>query len=299
MSTKHVSRTEEMLGTVIEIKVPENFSHVFSECFGEIKRIENAYSRFLGNSELSKLNSTLGKWQHISDEFIFLLEQAKHFNKLTNGNFDITLKSVLDRLGYDKDYSFVEKKEKRAQILGDKFAVFLSPIKIDKKGKKVFLRKQIDFGGFGKGFALDRVASILNENKVKSYYIDAGGDIFAKQDKEPWEILLEHPDDTKNAIGKISLNGNAIAGSSSNRRKWNNNHHLINAKTKMPQNSVKAIFVIAKSGIEADAYSTALFTAGFEEGIILAMELGISALIISNENKMYKSEGFEAEIFSD
>jgi len=290
-----VSKKETLLGTEIEIKLPEKFSSFFSNCFSELKRIENTYSRFLDTSELSKLNANLGVWHTISDEFLYLIEKSEQIKKQTDGNFDITLKSTLDNLGYDKNYSFKEKKETKTLI--QKIKEVLPLISIDKKNKKVLLRKQIEFGGCGKGFALDCASKLLDSKGVTHYYINAGGDIFAKQDGPPWEILLEHPDDSSRVIGKIILNKKAIAGSNPNKRKWGKHHHLINAKTKLPANDVKAIFVIAPLGIEADAYATALFTAGFENAILISQHLNIEILMISPENKMYLSPGFEVDLY--
>ncbi len=293
------SRTEALLGTNIEIKLPMQNASLFSQCFSEIKRIERLYSRFLANSQLSKLNQNLNVWLDVSPEFILLLSKAKEFNEKTNGNFDITLKSVLDNLGYDSEYSFKQKQPSAENF----FASSLSQaeaIKIDSKNCRVLLAKEIDFGGFGKGFALDQVANLLVKRCVDHFYINAGGDIFAKKGKQgdPWEILLEHPDDSSFAIGEISIDNRAIAGSAPNRRKWAHGlHHLINAKTGLPARGVKAIFVTAKTGIEADAYATALFTAGFQEGIGLSKQLPVEILIVSSENKMFKSNGFNVELF--
>ncbi|MFA5929599.1 MAG: FAD:protein FMN transferase, partial [Candidatus Micrarchaeia archaeon] len=172
-------------------------------------------------------------------------------------------------------------------------------IRVDTKLGRVLLNKEIDFGGFGKGFALDRVSSLLEGHGVSHYCINAGGDIFARRGdgESPWEILLEHPDDPSRAIGKVPIDNCSIAASAPNRRKWGEFHHLLNAKTGKPAKGVKAVFAIAKTGIEADAYATALFTAGFEEGIALSSRLPVEALIISSQDKMFQSKGFKAELF--
>lgn len=65
----------------------------------------------------------------------------------------------------------------------------------------------------------------------------------------------------------------------------------------MPQMGMKAKFVLAKAGLEADAYATALFTAGSEEGTLLFKELPVEMLMISSGNKMHRSGGFKAELF--
>ena len=288
------SKSWEILGSKIEVKLPENFSFLFDSCFDELARIELKYSRFNDSSLLSSINNSLNTTQKVDSEFIYLLEKSLEFWKKTEGNFDISLKSALDRIGYDKNYSFKEKQSEIPNILLDQ------AIKIDKSTNVVQLLCEIEFGGFGKGFALDQLSNLIEKAGCDHYFLNAGGDIFAKSndDQAPWPVLLEHPDDPTLAIGAVMINGYAIAASAPNRRKWGNNHHLLNAKTKRPANANKAIFLLAASGIEADAYSTAVFTAGFEEGIELSRKLPIELLLVSNKNQMYKSDGFDVTFYS-
>src|SRR5271157_5465916 len=101
-----VSRTEQRLGTAFEIRISKQDQELVSPCFDELARIEAAYSRFRDDSELSRLNRNLGKWQATTEEMIYLISAALEFQKKTEGYFDVTLKSVLDSWGYDRDYSF-------------------------------------------------------------------------------------------------------------------------------------------------------------------------------------------------
>ncbi len=313
MAISIISQKKELLGTVIEIKLPQQHSSLFSSCFEELERIEKTYSRFLDNSVLSKLNTKLNEWQPISDELIYLIESALEFNRKTQGNFDVTLKSKLDELGYDKNYTFERKEtvqqndnatlkspllKNTIEKIKNKIQV-QKPIELERKNSKLLLRKEIEFGGFGKGFALDKVADILDSEDIDHYYINAGGDVFAKrgQNEEPWTILLEHPDDTSRAIGTMELDARALACSAPNRRKWKEYHHLLNAQSGMPSIGVKAIYLVAKLGIQADAYATGIFTAGFEQGIELSKQLPVEMLMVSSENKMYQSPGFKAELY--
>jgi thiamine biosynthesis lipoprotein len=296
---KIISKTKYGLGTKIEIKLPSHYSKFFNECFSEIDRIEKTYSRFDEKSSLSIANKNIGKWQKASKEFVELLSFAKKIYEETEGNFDITIKSALDSIGYDKDYSFKPKYEKMIEEANKPKLTFDEAIKIDEKEQKIMLKKEIDFGGFGKGYALDKIANTLNKKEINHYYINAGGDIYAKakNKKQTWKILLEHPDDPKIAIGEIGINGCAIAGTATNKRKWLEFHHLINPKTKMPVQGCKAIFVSAKTGIEADAYAKGIFCAGFEEGIRISKKLPVEILFISESDKMYISNGFKAKLY--
>jgi thiamine biosynthesis lipoprotein len=308
MALKLSARSEQLLGTTVEIQVPAAHERVLPNCFAELGRIERAYSRFRDESELSRMNAHLGQWHRASDEMLFLLSKAEEFRKKTRGNFDITLKSSLDALGYDKNYSFKQEPGRKngAGLLHNLKSIFSERIRIDAQKKQVLLNSEIDFGGFGKGFALDRVRELLELGGITHYCINAGGDIFARRGKggagdwDAWKIILEHPDDAERAIGTIALDNRALAGSSSNRRKWGEAgeyHHLLNAKTGKPAAGVKAIFVTAASGIEADAYATAIFTAGFDDGIKLSAHLPVEILLISSSNKMFQSPQFGAELF--
>ena len=295
------TQSREVLGSVVQIKLQECHSPLFSICFSELERIERAFSRFRVDSELSKLNQHLGVWQDASAELLGLVEQAEAFRMRTAGNFDISLKARLEQLGYDPEYSFKPKeKEDPRRIPASPFS---SAFQLDIPHGRILLHKEIEFGGLGKGYAADQVARLLESKGVHHYYINAGGDIYAKKEAPntpPWFILLEHPDDPERVIGKIELDGRGIAGSAPNRRRWGENgrlHHLLNAKTGEPAEGVKAIFVVAKTGIEADAYATAIFTAGFEEGIALSQKLPVEILFVSSKDEMYQSPGFDAELF--
>ncbi|HII16397.1 TPA: FAD:protein FMN transferase [Candidatus Woesearchaeota archaeon] len=295
-----MQETFEALGTEIKIKLPSAKKEALAACHTEIERIEKAYSRFRDGSELSRANARLNRWQPISTEFLFLLEKALALNRETNGAFDVTIKNDLERLGYDASYSFTPKVEKKKHLLKKAMERFTLPIRIDSAKSQVYLKKQVDFGGFGKGFALDRVAGLLESKGVRHYYLNAGGDILAKKGEglKPWIIILEHPVDASRAIGTIQLDGKAITCSSPNRRRWGKHHHLLNAKTRLPANELKCSFVLAGKGIDADAYATALCTSTFVESIALSKRLPIEALLVSIEGKMYKSEGFKASLFT-
>jgi thiamine biosynthesis lipoprotein len=291
---RFVTKSKECLGTVVEIKLPQSQSSFFSDCFFELERIEKTYSRFLPTSQLSKVNSKLHTWQKVSTEFILLVEKSLSFAKQTNGAFDITLKSRLENLGYDASYSFQPKVESVVLRLKNFFLQFQRPILINKQESTIYLRKQIEFGGLGKGFALDCLAKIIREKGVLDFYINAGGDIYGgcSEKSKPWTILLEHPDDATRAIGYIELKNQAIACSAPNRRKWGKHHHLLNSQTGQSEHSLKCIFVLAKTGIEADAYATALFTSGFERAIPLSHKLPVCVFLVSAQNKVYRNSDF-------
>ena len=298
-----ISKKQEALGSQIEIFLPKttkNNNKIFDSCFEELLRIQNKFSRFNENSNLNKLNKNLNRWQKIDEEFLYLIKKSLEIQKNTDRYFDITLKSTLENLGYDQTYSFQKKKISNFLKIKSKITfLFFSQVKINEKQSEIYLRKEIEFGGIGKGYALDKVYDIINRNNVKNFLINAGGDIRCKSNGEKeWIILLQHPNDLNKVIGEININNLAIAGSAPSYRKWNSNHHLINPKTNLPQKSVKSIFVLANTGLEADTYATALFVSGFENAIKISKKLNLEILVISSENKIYKSDNFNVKLYT-
>ena len=146
-----VSQKKEVLGSIIEIQLLKHNSVLIPICFSELDRIEKTYSRFLKDSVLSKANKQLCTWQTVPPEFIFLVQQACALKKETKGNFDITLKSTLDALGYDNEYSFQPKKQTNRTFFSLIRNALFPPISIDTSHQSIILRKEIEFGGFGKG----------------------------------------------------------------------------------------------------------------------------------------------------
>ncbi len=283
-------QTKELLGSVISIEIEDEHANRIDKCFEIISNLEEKYSRFKPSSTLSKLNEQIGNWQKVDEQTFELLIRANELYEDTDGYFDITIKEILDSLGYDKDYSFKVKSNESG------IHKQLQRYEIDPITNEIKLLKQIDFGGFGKGLALDLVSNFLDENNVSHYLINAGGDIYAKRSKgmPAWKILLENPfEKDGNYIGIIEIDDFFIAGSGPNKRKWADSiHHLINPKTNLPQNENAGIFVIGQEGLVTDAFSTGLFVAGFEKGIELANKNGIDLFLISSDGKNYKSNNF-------
>ena len=279
-----ISKSEKHLGTVFLIKLPETNEDLFDSCFSLLFSFEKKYTRFSNTSFLTELNSSLNVWRDIDDETYQLFSFAKNVAKSTNNAFDVGVKSQLDNLGYDSSLSFVEKKQPFMYIQ-DSFILHSSK-------KKVYLKKEVDFGGLGKGFVIDKLVSFLEEKNVSSFFISGGGDIYAKGS---FDVFLENPLDPSYAIGKVVLDNCAIASSSSNRRSFGRYHHLLDAKTGLPANEILAIYVLGKTALEADAYATAFFTAGLRNAIELSEHLMIPILLITSDKKVYCSNSFVYE----
>jgi ApbE family len=124
----------------------------------------------------------------------------------------------------------------------------------------------IDLGGVGKGFLIDKIRHILLKKfMLTDFIINGGGDIFVQTEKENGrEIILENPFEPGISMGSISLKNQALCASSNQKRIWKINEishsHILNLKQPQPSkiSSPRASFVIANSATEADILATIL-----------------------------------------
>lgn len=277
--TKFVNkRAAKLLGTVCSIEADVSDA-VFDRALELVVNFEQRCSRFIPGNELDQVNSCLGKWQQVSTQILELIIAAKRIQDQTNGAFDLTVCSYLEKWGYDRDYSLKPNERVEAG---------LGSVNID--GDKILITAPIDLGGIGKGFAIDLTANFLRQH-TSSFFVNFGGDIWAEGNQ--WQAPLAHPLNQKLAIGKCIINQFALACSSANRRNWRNFHHIVDPQTSEPaQHDLVAVFVQAQSAAIADAYATAIFSSG-----VFKQEYPVSALLIKQDGSYWQSPNFKAELF--
>ncbi len=287
-------QSRELLGSQITLTVCDEAAkkneveHAIQAAFSECERIEKQFSRFIKTSELSELNQRIDEPTKVSEECFLLLEFAEQIKQATRGAFDISVHSVLAGWGYDAEYSLQEKSK------GE-----IGPIVLDRANLSVTLSAPIDFGGIGKGYALDRMLPFFEG--FSNILLDAGGDLYARgtdENNKAWKILFEHPSDTNKAIGHVQTAQMFFAASSPSRRTWRNRHHLVHPLNKAPADDMSMTYIQAPKGIIADALATALFVLGWEQAITVLPELGAEAMLISKNGKIFRSKGFEGELYA-
>jgi len=285
---KKLEETQTHLGTPIHIQVvaydEDKAQRAIRRAFAEAARIESAYSRFIEGNELAQLNAQVGEWVEVDDELLELIAFGIRTGERTNGAFDLTVKSILEGWGYDSNYSLQEAEPGQ-----------IGTVEID--GIKVRASAEIDLGGLGKGYAIDRMVNQLAD--FQNVMVNAGGDLFARGQDEngPWKVALEHPTDLKKGIGVVEVNGFSVGASSPLRRQWRNRHHLVNPQESKPADQMLAVYTQAPAALIADTYSTALFAMGFENAKKNLIDLPVEALLIGPDGTGWMSEGFQGKLF--
>jgi thiamine biosynthesis lipoprotein len=143
--------------------------------FEEVRRLDQMLSNYRPDSELTLLNQRAGQGPvKVSKELFDLLAACVRYSQASEGAFDITVGPLMKVWGFYKGSGHFPH---RAEIRGAMANVGYRNLVLDEKQQTVQYRRsgvEIDPGGIGKGYAVDRMVAILRESGVRSGLITAG-----------------------------------------------------------------------------------------------------------------------------
>ena len=244
-------------------------------CYAETKRIERKFSRYLDNNIVYRINHSQNQKIPIDKETYNLLQFADTCFHLSEGMFDITA-GVLNQIWKFDESSQIPNEQKISDLLK-----LVGWEKIDLSAEHIRLpeKMQIDLGGIGKEYAVDRCATLITElsNKI-SFAINYGGDIYVnklRQNKKAWKIGIEAPNPSNpQNIRNIHLENGGIATSGNTKRffmvKGKRFGHILNPKTGRPvENAPLSVTVIAENCTQAGMLATfAMLNGGNAENFL-------------------------------
>jgi thiamine biosynthesis lipoprotein len=184
----------------------------------EAWRIEAKYSRYLAGNIVHRVNSANGAPVELDEETANLVDFAATLYRLTNGRFDITSGVLREVWRFDGSDRVPSNDDVRRVLerVGWHRATWERPVLTLAPGM------QIDFGGIGKEYAVDRAASLAASRSEASCLINFGGDLAAvggADDEQPWRVGIESPEEGASGPSKrIRLKQGGLATSGDARR---------------------------------------------------------------------------------
>ncbi len=252
------------------------------EIFMEIDRLERLLSRFIENSEISKINSLNAFESTVVDPDTFTcLKDCARLYQDTKGAFDVSAGALIN-LWKEKSHN---KQINRSYIkfLMENSGMPWLQLNEDTFEISVFNNNiQLDLGGYAKGYALDKAASILEEWEIDQYLMHGGGSSVrvgaSPTDKAGWQINILHGREM------ITVKSISIGSSGLEKRK-----HIINPFTGRPITKRAASWVFSPLAANADALSTAFMLMPKKEiEKYCKNNPDVSAVIQLNGNKTWR-----------
>jgi thiamine biosynthesis lipoprotein len=261
-----------------------------------LDELERRWSRFLPESDISRLNSAPEAFVMVSWETIELLETMKDAWRLTNGRYDPAMLAAINAAGYSKSIdgsnrtSRMARRPSRGHSIGDVTIDAVTSTAIVPAGLG------IDPGGIGKGLAADMLVTELLAGGTRGALVGIGGDLAAAgtpPTDEGWHVAVKHPLDLSRELMRIALDAGGVATSSTLTRTWLQDglrrHHVIDPSTgTCATTDLAAVTVVAGAGWQAEAHATAALLAGSEHVLDYLERHGLDgvAMTLDGETSM-------------
>jgi thiamine biosynthesis lipoprotein len=215
-----------------------------------------------------------------------MLTQAQKVSHHTDGVFSLFIKEALEEKGYGEKTSNMEQ----LPFSEEKNEILISADSISITGNK-----GIDLGGIGKGYLIDKLATLLKEEYGLPYFlINGGGDIYVTSDREKEiQLFLEHPVHDGEYINAIAIKNKAFCSSSSFKRRWNKDGKEVNHFIASDE-VWAASYCIGETATITDMYATVFCIIANKKDTLekIAISQHIDYCVIGDDGKIVISKRF-------
>lgn len=245
-------------------------------------------------SELGQLNQAFAQGATATDtspQLIEMLTQVQTYSAQSQGLFNPAIGHLISTWGFHQDaFKPVTVDDKKILSL---VGAHPSMADIMIKDQKVYSRNplvKLDFGGYAKGYALDKAGAYLRQAGVRNALINIGGNILAigNNGDQPWRVGIQHPRQP-GAIATLALeDGWAIGTSGDYQRYFMSGEkrycHIIDPRSGYPVQHTQAVTVLIppqkNTGVLSDVASKPIFIAAPLEKTAAAANMGVTHFMI-------------------
>jgi thiamine biosynthesis lipoprotein len=236
----------------------------------EAWRIERKYSRYRADSFVSQLNKGGGRPVDLDPETLLLMQFAARCHELSGGAFDITSGVLRRAWKFDGTSPFPAPDE----VAALRERIGFGRLQLQGSRLKVPTGMELDFGGIGKEYAVDRALALVVQNFDGAALVNFGGDMAASRAPAtgPWRVGVERPGQLGEARLLLDFERGGLATSGDTHRfiehEGRRYSHILDVRTGYPvENPPRSVTVAASCCLEAGMITTLsmLKGAGAEE----------------------------------
>lgn len=249
----------------------QRLESAIADALKEVKRLDLLLSNYRSESELSRV-SRIGSHRAVtlSSELFQFLSACRAYSEASEGTFDITVGPLIKAWGFYKGTGQLPQPEEVMRAL-DK--VGYTNIILDDQNQTICLTKEgmeLDPGGIGKGFAVDKMAEILKCYELHSALIIAGGSTIYALGRPPnkpgWEVTIKDPRHPSKVAETLTLENESVS-TSGNLEKffWEDGNvwgHILDPRTGYPAKGTLSVSVIAPRSVDSEAWTKPYYILG-------------------------------------
>jgi thiamine biosynthesis lipoprotein len=240
--------------------------------FAEVHRLDRLLSNYRPASEWSGVNrDAASRPVPVSPELFDLLSACLEYSRQSEGAFDITVAPLVKLWGFHEGEGAVPGRAAIDEALG---RVGYRRVALDPVARTVrFLARgvEIDPGGVGKGYAVDRMVAVLREHGVEAALVSAAGSSIYGLGAPPgesrgWRVSISVPGDTRRSAAELHLSNASMSTSGSSEQFFvvggTTFSHIIDPRTGDPAQGASSVSVVAARAIDSEAWTKPYFVNG-------------------------------------
>jgi thiamine biosynthesis lipoprotein len=243
----------------------------------EALRIERKFSRYLGGNVVHEINHAGGRTLTVDEETAGLLDYAAACHDSSAGRFDITSGALRRAWTFDGGNRVPDGAAIREALshVGWSRVTWSSP------ELTLPADMEIDLGGIGKEYAVDRAAALVAEHAACAFLVNFGGDLYAsgaRRGNRAWGVGLDDPARPGEAVlGAFDLTMGGLATSGDARRfvmhQGRRLGHILDPRTGWPvEGAPRSVTVVGRTCLEAGTLATLAYLEGPGAGAFLAAQ---------------------------
>jgi thiamine biosynthesis lipoprotein len=293
------------LHVVLSSTDAESASRAIARVVELLDHLEQRWSRFLPDSDVTRLNLAAGRTLTVDPTTVTLLLAMVDAWRATDRRFDPTTLPDLVAAGYRS--SIDDSRRVTLMRSGDLHIggfdhdepPTLGDVHIDRERNEVRLPAgmAIDAGGIGKGLAADLAVIDALDVGVDGALVGIGGDLSmgGHPPTGGWTVEVERPDVDGAIIGTTTVSGGGVATSSTRSRRWRHEgrerHHVIDPWTGEPSTTdLASVTVIARAGWLAEVHATEGILGGSGHVVDLLERRGLSGVAVTDDGRVLTTD---------
>jgi len=243
------------------------------DAFEEVRRLDHLLSNYRPESEWSQVNRYAAERPvKVSAELFQLLSACVEYSRQSEGAFDISVGPLMKVWGFYKGSGHLPQ---RAEILKGLEKVGYRNILLDASSKTVHFAKEgveLDPGGIGKGYAVDRMVDILRRDGIAVALVSASGSsiyaLGAPPGESGWKIRIRDPKNEEKTVTEVTLKNESMSTSGSYEKFfWAEGKiysHIMDPRTGYPSRGMLSASVITPLTLDSEAWTKPYYINGRE-----------------------------------
>jgi len=239
--------------------------------FAEVQRLDQMLSNYKPESELSEINRYAGERPvAVTQEMFDLLAACVEYSRESEGAFDITVGPLMKVWGF---YKGTGRLPHHAEILGAMERVGYRTIVLDATHRTVRFAKEgaeLDPGGIGKGYAVDRMVEVLKKYGIQTALVSASGSsiygLGTPPDEKGWKVEIRDPKNENKSVAEVYLKNESMSTSGNYEKFFRAEgriySHIMDPRTGWPAQGVLSVSAVTPRTIDSEAWTKPLFVNG-------------------------------------